>query len=932
MKKHLIYLLLILIIMAGSAMVNKLPAGHVVAGSDFPYILDVENHMNDTMFVWSNMGIGQGSPDRPISVVFRYITSFTLKLFGLNDTQVLSANFFIFIFLAAVSAYLAMGILTKFRTRPLIYFIVAIFYSFNSFTLYGFTASWMYHPIFDVYIFLPLICVLFLKGLLDNNKRYLVISIIIFLISLSGFSNPAFLVALLIFLFLLVLMLVLLGHLNKRALLTALVVFSLYLSVIAFYIVPISIEYLFGTTFNFVADGAVNVVKIASSKVINSWRLMNDNPALFFPNNFPYLQALKPYYSFLSIYPAILMVLSLLFVKEKNKKIVLTFGAALIVFTYIAVKINFPYFQNTTLSLFSLPILNGLRAADKTYPFIAFISAVLLFYFLESVSGIKNSSRIKKLDNYLLIGCLAVIILFAFPFFVGKFQQTMTMDNKQLPISHLVKIPQAYRELAKYIDRRDKSTYKLLHMPYGGVPNGFEATKWSYYPKWKFLGSDITRYLFNQPVINPTDPIGNFNYGKYFHENPKMDVFTNMFRLVSARYLIVDKNVDPAYYRSFKKMFIENDTKSNFKLLKRFKNLELYRINSDIELPQIYSSSSEGPMLVIGDSDAIPIILDELNSKPAFFLSKSSTISEKPLNLLKSADTVIFSEGDVMDLALDLLPKNMGDINGLRLAINEKANPIYVPFSGSFEVFAKVEKDQNNFRRDYLKLDQMMLEKNIRYSDRPIFGKNLVGRIKEGRWRYKGAIQLSKGNHTLDSSQKVQEVIIIPKENFKKHIASIQKILTNKPTGFFVRKKANDKYFLEMSNKKNLPKRRQSGVKFSKINPTKYIVKLDSKKPNWLIFSESFNKGWKAYYGRVNWWQALWQKPVPEDKHFLVNGYANAWHIDKSRSREITLYFWPQTLFYICLIISGLTLFGCIGYLGRDLRKRNINNLRPDDS
>lgn len=145
-------------------------------------------------------------------------------------------------------------------------------------------------------------------------------------------------------------------------------------------------------------------------------------------------------------------------------------------------------------------------------------------------------------------------------------------------------------------------------------------------------------------------------------------------------------------------------------------------------------------------------------------------------------------------------------------------------------------------------------------------------------------------------------------------------------------------------------------VSFKKWNPTKYQIKIENAtKPFFLIFSESYHPQWKAYaedksvefkeiiasYDRVKVKEArhgmsftpgdisyLSSKPLPDDKHFLVNGYANAWYIDTKEvdkdgdgSFVVTLYFLPQSLFYLGLFISGMTFIGCVGYLGYDWRR-----------
>ncbi len=151
-------------------------------------------------------------------------------------------------------------------------------------------------------------------------------------------------------------------------------------------------------------------------------------------------------------------------------------------------------------------------------------------------------------------------------------------------------------------------------------------------------------------------------------------------------------------------------------------------------------------------------------------------------------------------------------------------------------------------------------------------------------------------------------------------------------------------------------------ITFKKVNPTKYIVKVENaREPFFLVFSESYHPQWKAYvedsevnfseivaeYPHVNVREAKhdWYKFTPEDitfllkkplddrYHFMANGYANAWYIDPANFDKdgdgefvVTLYFLSQSLFYLGLFVSGATLFGCVSYLIYDWRRRIKQN------
>lgn len=145
-------------------------------------------------------------------------------------------------------------------------------------------------------------------------------------------------------------------------------------------------------------------------------------------------------------------------------------------------------------------------------------------------------------------------------------------------------------------------------------------------------------------------------------------------------------------------------------------------------------------------------------------------------------------------------------------------------------------------------------------------------------------------------------------------------------------------------------------ISFQKINPTKYLVHVSEATFDYmLVFSESFHRGWKAYIDKFsifnisskggpasgrqfskeivssyfddeikeikaannlfdkNIIQTLGKKPIPEDRHILINGYANSWLIspqdaDNNSSYTIIIEYWPQRLFYIGAMVTVLTI------------------------
>lgn len=175
-----------------------------------------------------------------------------------------------------------------------------------------------------------------------------------------------------------------------------------------------------------------------------------------------------------------------------------------------------------------------------------------------------------------------------------------------------------------------------------------------------------------------------------------------------------------------------------------------------------------------------------------------------------------------------------------------------------------------------------------------------------------------------------------------------------------VRRIYEPEVFLKRIGTQNFSKASQlPKVVFNKINSTKYRVEIKgAKEPYNLVFNESFHRGWRAYFKEIsgldgeivanyfngqirqvvsrnifldrNTFETWTKEPFSEEKHFLVNGYANAWHITPEdvggiENYEIIIEYWPQRLFYLGIGISLMTLLSCLGYLIFNLIKKKVN-------
>lgn len=101
------------------------------------------------------------------------------------------------------------------------------------------------------------------------------------------------------------------------------------------------------------------------------------------------------------------------------------------------------------------------------------------------------------------------------------------------------------------------------------------------------------------------------------------------------------------------------------------------------------------------------------------------------------------------------------------------------------------------------------------------------------------------------------------------------------------------------------------------ISPTEYQIKITGAKSEFVLnFGQSYNNGWKAYFVDDDIKPSIFSKLFPgkffklvdESFHFSLNGYSNAWLIDKTGDYEIKIIYVPQNLFYVGLLVTSIAL------------------------
>ncbi|PID31954.1 hypothetical protein CR970_03035 [Candidatus Saccharibacteria bacterium] len=120
----------------------------------------------------------------------------------------------------------------------------------------------------------------------------------------------------------------------------------------------------------------------------------------------------------------------------------------------------------------------------------------------------------------------------------------------------------------------------------------------------------------------------------------------------------------------------------------------------------------------------------------------------------------------------------------------------------------------------------------------------------------------------------------------------------------------------------------EPSISINSSSPTRFSGTLtELNEPTMLVLGETYDPNWELEITDANS-----SKPplkLNEGTHYVVNGFANGWYINSSmlsklekqfgsREYSITIKYKPQRYFNVGLVISGVTLGGCIIYLGYD--------------
>lgn len=515
------------------------------------------------------------------------------------------------------------------------------------------------------------------------------------------------------------------------------------------------------------------------------------------------------------------------------------------------------------------------------YSFLLGIVAYEIYFKLELMLGGLRYSKFVPICSIILLN--VIFILISFPLITGDVYPEKTypiMGNateNSFYTTH-VEVPPYYYETAELLNR-DTDDFKVLLLPF---QPGYSAYTWG------FQGAYIETHIINKSLIVGA-PMGGYtnldNLTLSLFRNLRSnqtDSIGNYLNLMNIKYILIRDDIDYKFYGSDPQNYLKNilNHQKEIKFIKKIGEIEIYQTKN--YAPLIFSTHN-----IMLTNAPTPMLLSSTPSE-LFSYFNSQAIFSIPENRVKQIDYVLNLSSIYLiypnaNSTYKNTSMNKSSFSELQNIIPENVIQynVSIPKRADYEIYLDLQKNSTRVSPIY-SVDGISYDTNINKS--------------------KNGINLEKGNHSI-----CVEGLQLEDINF-----------------FFLYAKHD-------------PLHPSPIINYQRINPTKYKVRVtNATSPFVIVFSESFHPQWRAYINRngkqVSWFESLYKKPISEEKHLLVNGYANAWYIDPielgtGENFTVTLYFKPQSYFYIGLIISGLTFIGCVGYLVWGWRKRTHKNI-----
>lgn len=814
-----------------------------------------------------------GKPFAQVSAMnwFSYLSHFLFFKLGLS----IKAVELLFIFLSCSLTwylswiaffYFGKGFSKNSRRVLWISLLASYFYAFNLYlTIMFHTGAGIFDNFFLTYSLAPLLFYFIHRYFQDENiiNKFLVLSLIV---SFFCFGAVPWFYVFCLFLFLFLLVNIILKNFShySKIFKKIIVLGIIFVAINSFFLIPLGYAYLDKSKMNIAIKSYSALQKgglLNQLRLFNWWTFTAKwNGRLF--------HSFSPYYFnpivIISIFLFYFILIKGLVInnikKTKLWPYYLSFIIIFLIFLFLSKGVQAPFGNIFTYLFKYFPLFKVLRNPDNKLAFILILS--LSHLILISLLEIKS----KKKYIFCYIAIITTATIYNVPFFTGD---AILEKNKGLWFDNVISVSKDYNEIHNLFNYK-KNDFSILSIP------GIRTSSYIINSRTKagHSGQDLFRRIVNKPVIYLRKLSSNreesYELIKSLHKDIDLVSLTNV-KYIALRWDILEN-------------LRRRDSEAGAIDLSGFSN----NLSQRSGVKKVYSKK-ENVMSIYEISNK--------NFLPHFYTPKDIITSDQTIESLPQ----IVSQPDYK----------------IRSAIyfeNQNEDKI--------QEFKKLPSTIENTPTIEFKKVNPTKYRVIVHQARDNFPLVFSESFHKGWKAYLAAPdKLQIANNKLQINPKIQITNYKILEGNEEDQASRKELADYINQGWI--SDLGDGKEKEIKHKKYL----KNGKKVVD-HIEKYKIDFVSKNFQDTIQNDNLPEG--------HIWNTWFKKPLPEENHLMANGYANSWFVDLGEVKksgkyienpdgsidfELIVEFWPQRLFYLGLGISGLTLLGCIGYLGFSLVK-----------
>jgi hypothetical protein len=538
---------------------------------------------------------------------------------------------------------------------------------------------------------------------------------------------------------------------------------------------------------------------------------------------------------------------------------------------------------------------------DKVLGIFTFVFAL---YFAQGQKMILEFLKRFKIVYLLII--LALIAFYNFPTFKG---------NLISPFMR-VEIPKDYFKMFNWFNNQDKNA-RVANLPIHS-PWGWEYYNW-YDNKSSFQGADFLQFGIKQPLLNRDFDRWNKSNEQYYREmaqaiySQSSTKLINVLRKYGVKYVLLDKSVIAPEQGNYPQILFlkesENLLQNNLNIQQVFSSgsLVVYQVNTyiqDVRIIKNPASVAPAPFIAYDDFSYAKygdyITYPDFNKNAVIYPFKY--IINTKNQILPGFD---FSSFLTIGKGYDIVPSD------------NPPNECFITGSNNLESKMKILQDKSDrFLRYSSTLEPLC--NHYSFPDIPreegylisVTSRNISGL----------PLKLCVQNYISKRCDLFTQLSSFP--TFSEETFLLPPM--EKGVGFNINLNnfaiKGSPAVNDLRSLKIVPFLYAEISQIEKYNPT-----YSFKDTSFIVYSQSFDKGWKAYeVGNINWLNTLFPFFGKELKsHVLVNNWANGWILDDHQpstiSNKLIIVFWPQYLEYLGFALS----IGAFIWLILSLRKRN---------